>query len=179
MVIALAGRRVDAPNTDQQKFPSENAARVQQEISDFLKSANAEALVSAAACGADLLALEAAGELGIRRRIVLPYDKEAFKQSSVIDRSAGWGARYDRIMAEVESSGDLIELDYERDQHETYFAANHDILDEAEDLAEELGQELNVLVVWNGQSRGEDDVTGHFVEEAKNRGLKVSEISTL
>ncbi len=179
MVIALAGRRVDAPDASQKRFPLENSERVQQQIRDFLERAHATALVSAAACGADILALEVAGELGLRRRIVLPYDQETFKQSSVVDRSGDWGARYDRLVAEVGSNGDLVELDYERDQEGTYFAANHDILDEAEELAEEMGQELNVLVVWDGQSRGEDDVTGHFLEEAKRRGLKVSEIVTL
>ncbi len=179
MVIALAGRRVDAPKANQKRFPSENAERIQRQIRDFLKSANATALVCAAACGADLLALEAAGELGIRRRIVLPYDKEAFKQTSVIDRNGDWSERYDRIIAEVESAGDLLEFDYEKNQEETFFAANHDVLDEAEELAEASGQQLAALIVWNGQSRGEDDVTGHFLEESKNRGLKVTEISTL
>jgi hypothetical protein len=38
---------------------------------------------------------------------------------------------------------------------------------------------LSVLVVWNGESRGEDDVTGHFLEEARQRELKVSEVNTL
>ncbi len=178
MVIALAGRRVDAPNAEQNRFPAENTERVKQQIRDLLKSSNATALVSAAACGADILALEAAGELGLRRRVVLPYNRQTFKQSSVVDRADDWGARYDRIIAEVERQGDLVEDDYEKDD-ETYFAANHDILDQAEDLAETLGQPLAVLVVWNGESRGEDDVTAHFLEEARNRGLQVSEISTL
>jgi hypothetical protein len=179
MVIALAGRRVDAPNADQHRFPSENIERVRRQIRDFLRDANATALVSAAACGADILALEAAGELGIRRRVVLPFDKETFKQVSVIDRPGDWGERFDHIIAQVERSGDLIELDYQQGQEVTFFAANHDILDEAEELAADAGEPLTVLVVWDGQSRGEDDVTGHFLEEAKNRELSVSEISTL
>jgi hypothetical protein len=178
MVIAFAGRRVDAPNTTQLRFPSENSEKVRQRILEFLKEANAEALVSAAACGGDILALEAAGELGIRRRVVLPYDKETFRQSSVADRPGNWGERYDRIIAEVARSGDLVEDGYENEE-ESYFAANHDILDQAEELAEELGQQLTALVVWNGVSRGESDVTGHFLEEAKQRGLKVAEIITL
>ncbi len=179
MVIALAGRRIDAPNADQRHFPPENADRVGQQISDFLKSANASVLVCAAACGADILALEAAAELGLRRRVVLPYDKETFKRSSVVDRSGDWGRRFDRIIADVESNGELVEYDYEEGQEETFFATNHDILDEAEGLAEEMDRALSVLVVWDGRSRGEDDVTGHFLEEAKQRGLKVSEITTV
>jgi hypothetical protein len=178
MIIALAGRRVDRPGANQKRFPPENTERVQRQISDFLKSAEATTLVCAAACGSDILALEAAGALGIRRRVVLPYDRETFKQSSVADCLGDWSERYDRVIADLAHSGDLVEYDYEKEE-ETYFATNHDILDEAEELAQETGQPLAVLVVWNGESRGEDDVTGHFLEEARQRELKVSEVNTL
>jgi hypothetical protein len=179
MVIALAGRRIDAPDASQKRFPNENAERVRQEISDLLKRAEATVVVCAAACGTDILALEAARELGLRRRIVLPYGRDAFKKSSVSDRSGDWGDRYDRIIAEVESKGDLLEYDYGQVEEETYFATNHDILDEAEDIAEQTGGQLVALVVWNGESRGDEDVTEHFLREAKNREIEVVEISTL
>ena len=178
MVIAFAGRRVDASDAVEKKFSPENANRVRQEIRDFLKAEKATVLVSAAACGADILALEAAGELGIRRRVVLPYDKVTFKQSSVIDRDGDWGERYDRILAEVMGLDDLVVDDYDQDE-ESYFAANHDILDQAEELAEETKQPLAALVAWNGVPRGEEDITNHFLEEAKQRGLKVTEIKTV
>lgn len=178
MIVALAGRRVDAPDAVENRFPPENIERVRKEIRDFLKAENASALVCAAACGADILALEEAGALGIRRRVVLPYDKVTFKQSSVIDRPGDWGERYDHILAEVQGRDDLVIDDYDEDE-ESYFAANHDILDQAEELAEEAGQRVAALVVWNGESRGEEDVTGHFLEEARQRGLKVAEIKTV
>jgi hypothetical protein len=178
MIIALAGRRIDAPDTKEKRFSPENAESVKERIREILRAEKATALVSAAACGTDILALEAAGELGIRRRVVLPYDKVTFKHASVIDRPGDWGERYDRILAEVDENGDLIVDDYDEDE-ESYFAANHDILDQAEDLAEETGQQLSAVVVWNGQSRGEEDVTKHFLDEAKQRGLKVTEIKTV
>jgi hypothetical protein len=177
MIVALAGRRVDAPDAKEKRFSPENAESVKERIRKFLQTENATALVSAAACGADILALEAAGELGIRRRVVLPYDKVTFKHASVLDRPGDWGERYDLILTEVDEKGDLIVDDYDEDE-ESYFAANHDILDQAEELAEETGQQLSAVVVWNGQTRGEEDVTGHFLEEAKQRGLKVTEINT-
>src|SRR5215831_10079922 len=162
----------------EKRFSPENAESVKERIREFLRAEKATTLVSAAACGADILALEAAGELGIRRRVVLPYDKVTFKHASVIDRPGDWGERYDRLMAEVDEKGDLIVDDYDEDA-ESYFAANHDILDQAEDLAEETGEQLSAVVVWNGQARGEEDVTKHFLEEAKQRGLKVTEIKTV
>jgi cytosine/adenosine deaminase-related metal-dependent hydrolase len=178
MIVALAGRRVDAPGASEKRFSPDDAEKVKERIRDFLKTEKVTAMVSAAACGSDLLALEAAGELGIRRRVVLPYDKVTFKHSSVIDRPGDWGERYDRILAEVDERGDLIVDDYDQDE-ESFFASNHDILDQAEELAEETGEQLSAVVVWNGQARGDEDVTGHFLEEAKQRGLKVTEIKTV
>jgi hypothetical protein len=35
------------------------------------------------------------------------------------------------------------------------------------------------LVIWNKKSRGPDDVTGHFLEQARLRKMTVVEISTL
>lgn len=178
MIIAFAGRRIDAPETDEKRFPAENVGAVREKIRSTLVESDATGLVCAAACGADILALEVAGELGLRRRVVLPYAKDLFRKSSVADRPGDWGARYDRILAEVEASGDLVVNNY-AEVEETYFAANHDILDTAEEFAESRKQELAALVVWNGVSRGEDDVTAHFLEEAKGRGLRVGEIPTV
>jgi hypothetical protein len=180
MVVALAGRRIDGPGAENKRFPPENAAAVQKKIHEFLINKSASLLVCAAACGSDILALEAAGDLMIRRRIVLPYDKETFKKSSVIDRPGDWGERYDRIIAEVESRGDLVEYSHDKDKEETYYATNIDILNQAAQIADEMaGVSVSALVVWNGESRGESDVTGHFLQEAKKHGVNVSEIITL
>ncbi len=178
MIIALAGRRVDAREATEKRFPAENVDAVREKIRAAFVEAGAQGLVCAAACGADILALEVAGELGLRRRVVLPFAKEIFRQTSVADRGGDWGARYDRVLAQIEASGDLVVNKYDQTE-DTYFAANHDILDTAEDFAEARKAELGALVVWNGVSRGENDVTGHFFEEAKSRGLRVGEVTTI
>ena len=65
-VIALAGRRIDAPDTDPPRFPLGNIPMVRQRLVDMLAAERADALVCSAACGADLIALEEAERLGIR-----------------------------------------------------------------------------------------------------------------
>jgi hypothetical protein len=180
MIVALAGRRIDAPGTENKRFPPENTVAVRKKIHQFFISKSASVLVCAAACGSDILALETAGDLRIRRRIVLPYDKETFKKSSVIDRPGDWGERYDRIIAEVESRGDLVEFSHEKDKEETYYATNIDILDQAAQIADEMeGMSVSALLVWNGESRGDGDVSGHFLQEVMKRGVQVNEIITL
>jgi hypothetical protein len=179
MVIALAGRRVDAPAAANKRFPASRTEAVKREIAEFLRGHAASALVCAAACGADILALEAAGELGLRRRIVLPYAATLFRASSVADRGGDWGERYDAVLAAVSGAGDLIEYAHDPQDEQTWFKGNRDILEQAQRLAEQLLQDAAALVVWDGESRGADDVTAHFLREAEQCGFGVAQLSTL
>ena len=91
-VIALAGRRIDAADTNPPRFPLEAVPTVRRRLADLLAKERAVALVCSAACGADLMALEEAERLGLRRRIVLPFPPERFRKTSVIDRPGDWAA---------------------------------------------------------------------------------------
>jgi hypothetical protein len=181
-VVAMAGRRVDGPAAVVPRFPPERSGKVGEELRRVLPQLGARWLVSAAACGADILALEAATALGIRRRVVLPDRPEIFRQTSVIDRTGdlpgGWGDRFDRIIAGVVASRDLVVLPPPGAGEDIFFNANLAILDEAQRIAAAYRWPLLALVVWNGTLRGPDDVTGHFRAEAVRRGLPVHEILT-
>src|SRR5581483_516289 len=82
MIIALAGRRIDARDSASRRFPPENITMVRERLGMLFKAQQAEVLISSAACGADLLALEEAGAQGMRRRIVLPFSAERFRTTS-------------------------------------------------------------------------------------------------
>lgn len=182
MIVALAGRRIDAEDAIEPRFPPANAARVARDIRALLESHGVRGMVSAAACGADLLALEAAGELGIRRRIVLPTDPDRFRASSVVDRKdphRNWGQIYDKVLAEVTRQGDLLVQPFEGDEQAAYLAANIAILEEAAKLARDDHRALIAVVVWNKAARGPADVTAAFAAEARKQNIKVEEISTL
>jgi len=179
MVIALAGRRVDAPKAEAARFPQENVSRVRSRIFDWLERHGVDTLVCSAACGADLLALDAAGELGIRRRIVLPFPREQFRASSVVDRGDEWGAHFDAILDVVTARGDVFVLGYRPENETAYLATNRTILELAISTGTRLDRRVGAVVVWDGVSRGADDVTKAFQEEAHERGLTVEEISTL
>jgi hypothetical protein len=79
-VIALAGRRVDAASAERRRFPEQNVELVALRLRGLFESRGAEAVVCSGACGADLLALSEAGALGLRRRIVLPYERALFRR---------------------------------------------------------------------------------------------------
>jgi hypothetical protein len=178
VVIALVGRRIDPSDLALPVFPYTAVKRVGEHIHDLLKDTDANALVCSAACGADLIALEAAGELGIRRRIVLPFEAARFRKTSVIDRPGDWGPAFDRVIKEVKAKHDLVNLNIDKDTEESYLQANQVILNEAISLAAASGDRVVAALVWDGISRGDRDVTNAFGDTARSLGLQVLEVST-
>jgi hypothetical protein len=148
-VLALAGRRIDAEGADLARFPVSQVEAVRQRLNRLIVDEQIGAIVCSAACSTDLVALEEAGNLGIRRRVVLPFAKERFRVTSVVDRPGNWGEVYDRVIADVEARGDLIELPPRAgDEGDAYLAANEAIIREVETGAG-AGERMAVIV-WRG-----------------------------
>ena len=179
-VVALAGRRVDAPGTHPPRFPLENVPLVRKRLAELLAGEGAAALVCSAACGADLVALEEAERLGVRRRIVLPFSPERFRQTSVVDRPGEWGPVFDRLVTAASAAGDLVVLDA-GEGDVAYAAANEAIVREAQALAQLGGaaQRLVAVVVWEGAARSGSDATGGLRDLAAKAGFEERSVPTL
>ena len=178
MIIALAGRRIDAADAASPRFPERSLGKVAADLQQLFRTEGASAIVCSAACGADLVALREAGLLGLRRRIVLPFDAASFRQSSVVDRPGDWGPLFDAVVAGL-SAADLVVLDYPPGDDASYAAANTAILDEAEELGRLAGEPVCAVTVWEGRSRGEGDLTEAFGDAARSRGLRVVDVLTM
>lgn len=180
MVIAFAGRRVDAPNASPARFPAGNVAAVRDRIRGVLADLVATAIVASGACGADLIALGVARELGLRCAIVLPWDVDAFRAASVVDRGAEWGMVFDRVVEGARSGGDLYTLGRPVDDEGAFLATNEAILDVAQALARDRQPTDGVVAVvaWDGAARGADDVTERFMASARKRGIGIVEVGT-
>ncbi len=182
MIIALAGRRVDAAGATPARFPLENVGAVRERIRQMLIDRKATGLVASAACGADLLALDEAGKLGLRCRIVLPFPRDEFRSGSVTDRPGDWGPLYDRIVDAVQAHGDLIVLGATGDPDAAYGLATTAILDQAQQLAQAMREgreQVTAVAVWDLVPRGAGDLTLAFADQARQRGLPVVDISTI
>ena len=178
LVLALAGRRIDAPGADAVRFPLANAPAVRRRLADLMSETETGALVCSAACGADLLALEAAEELGLRRRIVLPFAADRFRETSVVDRPGDWGQVYDRLIDAARASGDLVVVDG-GDGDAAYAAANAAIVREAKAIAGgPEPRDLAACVVWEGASRGANDATERFRRLAVEAGCAELSVRT-
>jgi hypothetical protein len=187
MIVAVAGRRIDASDAEVPRFPLARVDVVRTGISEQLQRLGARGVISSAACGTDLLALEVAGALGLRRRIVLPFGRALFRETSVTDRPGDWGPLYDRICDEVAAAGELVELGYAPEGERTYAETNVQIIKQALALgrAEAATQtspqwpNAMALLVWEGALRGPDDLTAHFGRLAHASGMAIVEVPTL
>jgi hypothetical protein len=177
-IAALAGRRIDAGDAPQPRFPLANVGLVRERLTALLRAERIEGLVCSAACGADLIALDLAGCLRLRRRVVLPFAADRFRASSVTDRPGDWGPLFDRVIGALAATGDVATLGLDPGDDDAYAAANHAILDEAERLAGDDASNVVAVVVWEGGSRGRGDLTEAFANSARARGHPVNEVLT-
>jgi hypothetical protein len=177
-VLAVAGRRIDAEDAVERRFPAGNEAMVTARLRDAMVSANGRAVVCSAACGTDILTLEAAAHLGLHRRVVLPFSRRQFRASSVADRGEDWGRRFDEILAQLPGK-DVIELNLQPGDKKAYAAVNSRILDEATAWAASSECRVAAVVVWNGFSRGVTDLTDAFRRLAIERDLEAISVPTL
>jgi len=76
---------VDASNAETARFPAANVNLVRERIKAKFLENKPVALVTSAACGTDLLALEVAADANVERFILLPTKPVAFQASSVTD----------------------------------------------------------------------------------------------
>ncbi len=178
-IVVLAGRRIDAPGAAE-RFPPRNRDLVCARIADRLRAAGATAVVASGACGADLLAHQAARAFGLRSRVVLPFEPARFRETSVVDRPGDWGPVFDDVCSAAATAGDLVVLKHAGEGDTAYTAANHALLDEAAVLASAASPPAPVLalVVWEGAPRGDHDLTRDFADGARARGWAVETVAT-
>ena len=179
VIVAVAGRRIDAADAQTPRFPLANQALVERRLDELFEREGATAIVSSAACGADLVALAVAARRRMRRRVVLPFGREKFRETSVTDRPGDGGPTYDRVLAELDQTGDVVTLEARADGDDAYRAANERILQEAEAMARASNGEAMALLVWDGAPRGTGDVTAAFGDAARTRGWRVEQVKTL
>ncbi|MBV8673927.1 MAG: hypothetical protein JOZ33_10870 [Acidobacteriaceae bacterium] len=177
-ITALAGRRIDGPNGPDRRFPPENEKKVAWRIANTLVGTASTGIVSSAACGADILALECAEKLGLRCRVILPFTRDRFRSTSVADRGEEWGTRFDAILGRLEKDN-IVQLNLDCSEEDAYVAANARILDEASHMAETEGQRVLAAVIWNGVARGPADMTEGFRQLAARRAMEIVSVRTL
>jgi hypothetical protein len=98
-VLAFAGHMIDANDRPEPRFPAALEPAVAAALREHLARLHAPILYTSAACGADLICLEQALDLGAEVNVVLPFDRDDFVRTSVATGGEGWVARFDQALS--------------------------------------------------------------------------------
>ena len=180
-VVVFVGHMIDRPDREEPRFPPEAERRVTRAIRERLGPTCLNALIgySSAACGSDILFLEALNELkdrGAEAHVVLPYDRDEFVADSVdIIPGASWAARFDRCLKRA----NVVTCSPRRLTFDgiSYRFANLFLQGLAATRAEELETGLRFLVVWDGRSGDGPGGTADTIDRWRAQGHEVEIIS--
>jgi len=98
-VLAFAGHLIDAPDRASPRFPAALEPAVAAAIGARLARMHLPVVYASAACGADLIFIEAALDIGAEVNIVLPFDQEDFVRTSVAPGGDTWTSRFHHALS--------------------------------------------------------------------------------
>lgn len=98
-VVAFTGHMLDAPGRAAPRFPPALVPAVAEALRERVAAWHAPVVYTSAACGADLLFVEAAESAGAEVNVVLPFARDEFVRTSVAGGGEGWVARFDDALA--------------------------------------------------------------------------------
>lgn len=148
-VVVFAGHMIDRSDRATPRFPPEIEDAIAEEIRRRIDSLNPGFGFAAAACGSDILFLEAMLDRGAENTIVLPFNTEEFVRESVdFIPGSNWRERFDRVLARaarvITASNQRLEIG-----GISYEFCNELLLGLATIRARQLDTELIPLAVWN------------------------------
>ncbi len=171
-VVVFSGHMIDQPGRPHPRFPDFLEPHVARRIADALERLEARIGVASAACGGDILFLEALLARGGETIVVLPFRADEFRRTSVdLIPGADWSRRFDRVLqrasrliiaSENRATGD--ELSY------TYANLIQDGL--AMLRAGALDTRVVPLVVWDGQDGDGPGGTASMVRHWQAHGMQ-------
>lgn len=154
-VVVFSGHVIDRPDRATPRFPAELEPKVYEAIRDRLVKLDARLGYASAACGSDILFLEALAELGGELHIVLPYEREQFIKESVdIIPDGNWRERFEGVMERATEA--IVPAHYNLGEESSviYEYTNRLLYGLAKMRSEQLDTELMPLAVWNGKRGG-------------------------
>jgi hypothetical protein len=98
-VVAFTGHMIDAPGRAVPRFPAALEPAVSAAVRSWIATLHRPVFYGSAACGTDIIALEAALATGAEVNVVLPFDREDFIRSSVVNGGERWLPRFEAALA--------------------------------------------------------------------------------
>lgn len=160
-VMLFAGHMIDLPTRATPRFPAAREAWMRAEIDRQLAQANIGFGFSSAACGSDIVFLEALLARGGEAHIVLPFGREEFRRRSVVraPEHAGWGERFDRVLDAAATFAELSDSFCLSEENAVNYA-NRVLHGRALWRAVEFDTDLRALAAWDGRQEGDRSSVG-------------------
>ncbi len=168
-VVAFSGHMIDRPDRASPRFPASKESLVREEVNARLRTLNAGFGYASAACGSDILFLEAMLDRGAEINVILPFEKEDFIRTSVNTGLGNeWEARFNRVLdraAEITILGEETGA-----HHDAMYQYANLVLDGTARLrACHLDTEMIPMAVWDGRvgdgSGGTSSVVDYWLSQ--------------
>jgi class 3 adenylate cyclase len=180
-VIIFSGHMIDSADRPRPRFPSNLVAAVAKEMKERLHRCDAQIGISSAACGSDLLFIEAMLERGAEIHVVLPWRKEEFLRTSVaVNDDDYWTQKFDQLLKEVTS------LTYLSQQSAPsgnlgYLYCSDCMNGMALYRAETIGSDVTPVAVWDGKRGDGLGGTSSFVHfwRSRQRPVEIIDLSRI
>ena len=175
-VVVYTGHLIDAPGRPTPRFPPDDENKVQEEIRGHFEQLRPAAVYGSAACGADILCLECARELGSDLYIVLPFPADEFRRKSVdLWPDNVWGKRFESLLDDA--SDVLVISQRPPPVGESIYAYNNLIVTGLAKLrARLLDTRLHGIAVWDGKPAAGEGGTGSVVSLWRRHGVPLTQV---
>lgn len=171
--VVFNGHTIDQQGRNIPRFPPQLERQVYQAIRERLLDLDVKIGYASAACGADILFLEAILELNGEIHIVLPYEQEEFIKYSVdIIPDSHWAQRCKILLEKANEV--IICSNHKLDNNQALYEYAHRVVHGLGKMrAELLDTELIHLAVWDGQPSDETGCTAWAIETWQAWGYEV------
>lgn len=149
-LVMYTGHMIDQADRIMPRFPNTLEGVVAAAILQRLRAVKPLAAYGSAACGADILCLEAMRDVGGETHIVLPFPAADFRRNSVDFGAGNWAERFERVLS-VATSVTITSDHRAHGSTATYEYANLMLTGMARLRTQVLGTNLLGLAVWDGR----------------------------
>jgi tetratricopeptide (TPR) repeat protein len=168
-VVVFSGHMIDARGRQSPRFPASLEGDVRQAIDRWLDGAGVVIGHSQAACGSDILFLEALQQRGCDTHVTLPCAKDDYLVQSVAFAGGDWPARFERVLAAATRVGYATAEAHLGDdvlfEHASRFIAGAAML-----RARQLAARARMLAVVDTGAEGAGGGTRHTLDEWRQAG---------
>ncbi|MGE0193456.1 MAG: tetratricopeptide repeat-containing protein [Planctomycetota bacterium] len=172
-VWIAAGHRLDEPDRPRPRFPSGIVDGVRQTIEALVEQVGCSAGYSSLAAGTDAIFQHVLAERGLRREVVLPYDRALFRNLNVLGQDpATWASTFDTLLDTADRVHQTARHAFGWDAL-CYSLANEVVLGLAQLEARRLDTELVGFALFDGRPPDGPGGTADTLELWDTAGIEV------